>query len=57
MNRKEAIELIAELGSCELVNPDLVDLELKSSEKYQLKIKGNYNVKDVEFFLEKQVLR
>jgi hypothetical protein len=52
VNRKEAIALLAELGSRELVNPDLVVLELRSPEAYQLKIKGNYNFKDIEFFLK-----
>jgi hypothetical protein len=52
VNRKEAIALLAELSSRELISPNLVVLELRSHQKYRLKIKGNYNVKDVGFFLK-----
>jgi hypothetical protein len=51
-DRKEAIALLAELGSRELVSPDLVVLELKTPQEYQLKIKGSYNIKDIGVFLK-----
>jgi hypothetical protein len=44
--------LLAELGSRELVNPDLVVIELRNPENYTLKIKGNYNLKDIGLFLK-----
>jgi hypothetical protein len=52
VNRKEAIVLLAELGSRELVNPDLVVLEKRSTENYQLKIKGVYSLKEIEVHLK-----
>ena len=52
LNRKEAIALLFELGSCQLVSPDLVILEQVNPEAYQLKIKGNYNLKDIGLFLK-----
>ena len=52
VNRKEAIALLDELGSSELVTPDLVVLELRSPGKYQLKIKGGYSIGEIECFLK-----
>jgi hypothetical protein len=52
VNRKEATALLAELGSLELVNPELVVLELRSPEKYQMKIKGVYSIKEIEVYLK-----
>jgi len=52
LDRKEAIALLVELGSYELVSPDVVILEQRRLDRYQLKIKGNYNFKDVGLFLK-----
>ena len=52
LNRKEAIALLVELGSYQLVSPDLVILEQRRLDSYQLKIKGNYSLKDVRLFLK-----
>ena len=52
LDRKEAIALLVELGSSQLVSPDLVILELRNPDNYQLKIKGNYSLKDVGIFLK-----
>jgi hypothetical protein len=52
VNRKEATSLLAELGSRDLVNPDFVVLELRSPEKYQLKIKGVYNLLEIKLYLK-----
>ena len=52
LNRKEAIALLVELGSYQLVSPDLVILEQRNPDTYQLKIKGNYNFKEVGKFLK-----
>jgi hypothetical protein len=56
VNRQEAIALLIELGTNQLVNPDLVVLEQRNPEQYQLKIKGSYNFKDVELFLKKRFI-
>jgi hypothetical protein len=52
MNRKEAIALLNELGANQLVNPNFVILEQRKLDKYQLKIKGNYSLKEVGLFLK-----
>ena len=52
MNRKDAIALLVELGSYQLVSPDLVILEQIDPEAYQLKNKGNYDLKDIGLFLK-----
>jgi hypothetical protein len=51
LDRKEAIALLVELGNSQLVSPDLVLLELRKPKSYQLKIKGAYNLKEVDHFL------
>jgi hypothetical protein len=52
LERKEAIALLFELGSYQLIEPDLVILEQKKLDKYQLKIKGDYNFKEIGIFLK-----
>ena len=52
MDRKEAIALLSELGINQLVNPNLVILEQRKLDNYQLRIKGSYNLKDVGLFLK-----
>ena len=52
MNRKEAIALLVELGTHQLVSPNFVILEQRKIDNYQLKIKGNYNFKEIELFLK-----
>lgn len=52
MDRKEAIALLFELGTCQLINPCLVVLEQNKPDKYQLKIKGDYSFRDVAVFLK-----
>lgn len=56
MNRKEAIALLVEEGSNQLVNPDLVILEEINPDAYQLKIKGNYNLQEIGSFLQNKFL-
>jgi hypothetical protein len=56
LDRKEAIALLVELGSSQLVSPDLVILEQRKLDNYQLKIKGNYNIQDVGQFLKDKFL-
>jgi hypothetical protein len=52
MNRKEAIMLLSELEANQLVCPSFVSLEQRKTDKYQLKIKGNYNLHEVGNFLK-----
>ena len=54
MDRKEAIALLVELGSYQLVSPDLVILEQRKLDRYQLKIKGNYNFKEIGLFFKER---
>jgi len=48
MNRREAIALLSELGANQLVNPSFVILEQRKTDKYQLKIKGDYCLQEIE---------
>lgn len=52
MDRKEAIALLAELGTNQLLSPNFVILEQRNLDNYQLKIKGNYSLKDLGIFLK-----
>jgi len=52
LERKEAIALLSELGVNQLVSPNLVILEQRKLDNYQLRIKGSYNFKDVGLFLK-----
>jgi hypothetical protein len=52
LERKEAISLLNELGVNQLVSPNLVILEKRKLDNYQLRIKGSYNLKDVGLFLK-----
>ena len=52
LNRKEAIALLIELGANQLVTPNFVILEQLQPDSFQLKIKGDYNLKDIGIFLK-----
>jgi hypothetical protein len=52
LDRKEAIALLCELGVNQLVIPDLVILEQRKLDSYQLKIKGSYSLKEIGLFLK-----
>ncbi len=52
LDRKEAIALLFELGSYQLVSPDVVILEPRKLDRYQLKIKGDYNFNEIGLFLK-----
>lgn len=56
LDRKEAIALLVELGTSQLVNPDFVILEMRTPDNYQLKIKGEYTFKDVATLLKNRFL-
>jgi hypothetical protein len=52
MNRKEAIALLSELGTNQLVNPNFVLIEERRPHVYQLKIKGDYCLQEIKLFLK-----
>ena len=56
VNRKEATALLCELGSHHLVNPNLVIIEQRKSDKYGLQIRGDYNRQAIVTFLKKKHL-
>lgn len=52
MQRKEAVTLFTELVANGYVQPNLVSIERRKPDKFQLKIKGDYNCKEFEVFLK-----
>ena len=52
LNRKEAVALFTELVAQGYVQPNLVIVEQRKPDKYQLKIKGNYDRSQIELFLK-----
>ena len=52
MNRKEAITLLSELGTNQLVCPTFVILEPDNWGSYRLKIGGSYNLPEIGSFLK-----
>jgi hypothetical protein len=56
LNRQEAIALLSELGNNQLVDPNFVLLEIGKLNSYQLKIKGIYDINNIDMFLKKNKL-
>ena len=56
MKRTEAVALLKELGAEQLIQPTLVLIEQRSSDGYQLQIKGNYNFQEIETFVKDRFL-
>ena len=54
MDKKEAIAVLSELGINQLVSPNLVLLEQRQINKYQLQIRGDFNRRQIEVFLRKR---
>ncbi len=54
MNRKEAVALFTDLVANGHVQPHLVLIEQKKPDKFQLKIKGDYDSQQIELFLKKR---
>ncbi|MGO8807109.1 MAG: hypothetical protein ACLQO7_11000 [Candidatus Bathyarchaeia archaeon] len=52
MDRKEAVALLKEIGIEQLIQPSLVLVEKRKPDSYQLKIKGNYDLKQITIFLK-----
>jgi len=47
---------LKELGAEQLIQPTLVLIEQRSSDGYQLQIKGNYNFQEIETFVKDRFL-
>jgi hypothetical protein len=56
MKRAEAVALLKELGSDQLIQPSVVLVEQRCPDSYQLRIKGNYNLQEIEVFLNNRFL-
>jgi hypothetical protein len=52
MKRTEAVGLLKELVTEQLIQPSLVLIEQRSPDGYQLQIKGNYNFQEIEMFVK-----
>ena len=52
MKRTEAVALLKELGAEQLIQPSSVLIEQRSSDGYQLRIKGDYNFQEIEMFVK-----
>ncbi len=51
MKREETVALLKELGAEHLIQPSFVLIDRRKPDSYELKIKGVYNLQDVEIFL------
>ena len=52
MLRQEAIALLKELGDGGLIQPLFVIIEKQTKDKFQLKIKGSYDINQIDSFLK-----
>ena len=52
MKRAEAVALLKELGAEQLIQPFLVLIEQISPDRYQLQIKGSYNLREIEMVVK-----
>jgi hypothetical protein len=56
LERKEAIALLKELGRAHLLQPSWVLIEERTPNRYQLCVKGNYDLFGIENFLKNHAL-
>jgi hypothetical protein len=56
VKRTEAVALLKELGSEQLIQPSWVLVEQKCPDSYQLRIKGDYNLQEIGTFLNNKFL-
>ena len=52
IKRPEAVALVKELGITELIQPTFVIIHERCPDRFQLKIKGNYDRKQIEIVLK-----
>jgi len=51
LDRREAVSLLKELGTEHLIQPSSVLIKQRTPNCYQLMIKGDYDLKEIELFL------
>jgi len=56
VKKEEATALLNELGANKLVNPKLVLIEQKETDKYQLQIRGDFDRHAIALFIRKRHL-
>jgi hypothetical protein len=56
VKKEEATVLLNELGANKLVNPKLVLIEQKETDRYQLQIRGDYDRHAIAQFIRKKDL-
>jgi len=52
MKRVEAVALVKELGGEHLIRPSFVIIEQRKPDSYQLKIKGDYDIPQIELLVK-----
>jgi hypothetical protein len=52
MKRQEAVALLKELSTEQLIQPSLILIQQRSPDRFQLQIKGNYDCQQIEVFLK-----
>ena len=52
MKRWEVVALLKELVAEQLIQPSLVFIDQRKPERYQLQIKGDYNIQEIELFVK-----
>jgi hypothetical protein len=57
MKREEAIALLTEMASLQLVQPLSVQLEQHQPDKYMIKIKNGFNTEQIEAYLRNKKLQ
>ena len=56
IKRAEAVALLKELGSEQLIQPSLVLIEQQYPDSFQLRMKGDYNLQEIGIFLNNRFL-
>lgn len=52
MKRAEAVALLKELGTEQLIQPSLVLIEQRKPDRFQLQLKGDFSCNQIEAFLK-----
>jgi hypothetical protein len=57
MKREEAIALLTEMASLQLIQPVSVQLEQHKPDKYMIKIKNGFNTEQIEAYIRNKKLQ
>ena len=57
MKREEAVALLTEMASLQLVQPVSVQLEQHKPDKYMIKIKNGFNTEQIEAYIRNKKLQ